>query len=61
MKHIIFDFDGTLTEGKGNIWKNLYKTLGYSVEKGSKYKKDLVIKSMGFIIEYSINACMCSI
>ena len=42
MKHIIFDFDGTLTEGKGNIWKNLYKTLGYSVEKGSKYKKDLV-------------------
>ena len=42
MKHIIFDFDGTLTEGKGNIWKNLYKTLGYSVETGSKYKKDLV-------------------
>ena len=42
MKHIIFDFDGTLTEGKGNIWKNIYKTLGYSVEKGSKYKNDLV-------------------
>ncbi|MBO7219378.1 MAG: haloacid dehalogenase-like hydrolase [Clostridia bacterium] len=41
MKHIIFDFDGTLTKSKGNIWKNLYKTLGYSVDSGSKYKKDL--------------------
>ena len=41
MKHIIFDFDGTLTEGKGNVWKNIYKTLGYSVGPNSKYKKDL--------------------
>ena len=42
MKHIVFDFDGTLTKGKGNIWKNIYKTLGYSVDNGSRYKRELM-------------------
>lgn len=41
MKHIIFDFDGTLTMSKGNIWKRLYQVLGYSVDSGSRYKEDL--------------------
>ena len=29
MKAVIFDFDGTLTEKKGNLWKRIWKELDW--------------------------------
>ena len=37
MKAVIFDFDGTLTEKQGNLWKKIWKTLGYDVGAESYY------------------------
>lgn len=37
MKTVIFDFDGTLTKKDQNIWKMLWKELGYSTDKTSLY------------------------
>ena len=42
-KAVIFDYDGTLTDGKyPNIYKSLYQTLGYATDKSSKYYQDYV-------------------
>ena len=35
MKTIIFDFDGTLTKKHQNVWKYLWKELGYNTGKNS--------------------------
>lgn len=37
MKAVIFDFDGTLTEKKGNLWKRIWKELGYDIGPESYY------------------------
>lgn len=37
MKAIVFDFDGTLTEKKGNLWKRIWKDLGYDIGPDSYY------------------------
>ena len=37
MKFVIFDFDGTLTERDQNVWKDLWKLLGYPTDKNSPY------------------------
>ncbi len=37
MKAVVFDFDGTLTEKHGNLWKKIWQTLGYEVGLGSYY------------------------
>ena len=31
MKAVIFDFDGTLTERRGNLWKRIWKELGHDI------------------------------
>ena len=37
MKAVIFDFDGTLTEKKGNLWKRIWKELGWDTGPDSYY------------------------
>ncbi len=37
MKAVVFDFDGTLTEKKGNLWKRIWKELGHRVDEDSYY------------------------
>ena len=37
MKAVIFDFDGTLTEKKGNLWKRIWKELGHDIGPDSYY------------------------
>lgn len=37
MKAVIFDFDGTLTEKKGNLWKRIWKELGLDTGPDSYY------------------------
>ena len=37
MKAVIFDFDGTLTKRNGNLWKKIWKDLGYDVGPNSYY------------------------
>lgn len=37
MKAVIFDFDGTLTEKKGNLWKKIWQSLGYDIGLNSYY------------------------
>lgn len=37
MKTVIFDFDGTLTHRSPNIWKAIWKSLGYSIDKDSYF------------------------
>ena len=37
MKAVIFDFDGTLTEKKGNLWKKIWQSLGYDIGPDSYY------------------------
>ena len=37
MKAVIFDFDGTLTEKKGNLWKRIWKELGHDTGPDSYY------------------------
>ena len=37
MPAIVFDFDGTLTYDSPNIWKRLWKDLGYSTGTGSYF------------------------
>lgn len=37
MKAVIFDFDGTLTEKKGNLWKRIWQSLGYDIGSDSYY------------------------
>ncbi len=37
MKAIVFDFDGTLTQKNGNLWKKIWKELGYDVGQNSYY------------------------
>ena len=37
MKAVIFDFDGTLTEKKGNLWKRIWKDLGHDIGPDSYY------------------------
>jgi len=39
MKAVIFDFDGTLTQKNGNLWKEIWQELGYSVEPNSYYRE----------------------
>lgn len=39
MKAIIFDFDGTLTDKNGNVWKDIWKNLGYDTGKESYYSE----------------------
>jgi len=39
MKAVIFDFDGTLTEKRGNLWKKIWSTLGYEIGEGSYYMR----------------------
>lgn len=36
-KAIIFDFDGTLTKDSPNIWKQIWKTLGYDMSRDSYF------------------------
>ncbi len=38
MKAVIFDFDGTLTTSRYNLWKDIWRRLGYDVGEGSYYK-----------------------
>lgn len=37
MKAVIFDFDGTLTERCGNLWKRIWKELGHDIGPDSYY------------------------
>lgn len=37
MKAVIFDFDGTLTEKRGNLWKKIWQSLGYNIDPDSYY------------------------
>lgn len=37
MKAVIFDFDGTLTVKRGNLWKRIWKELGYDIGPDSYY------------------------
>ena len=37
MKAVIFDFDGTLTEKRGNLWRNIWNMLGYDTGSDSYY------------------------
>ena len=37
MKAVIFDFDGTLTEKKGNLWKKIWQSLSYDIGLDSYY------------------------
>ena len=37
MKAVIFDFDGTLTEKDGNIWRKIWMELGFGTDKNSLY------------------------
>ncbi len=37
MKAVIFDFDGTLTQKQGNLWKKIWINLGYDVSAESYY------------------------
>lgn len=37
MKAVVFDFDGTLTEKKGNFWEKIWKGLGYDIGPNSYY------------------------
>ena len=37
MKAVVFDFDGTLTEKKGNLWKKIWQELGYDIGPDSYY------------------------
>lgn len=37
IKHVIFDFDGTLTKKKGNFWREIWNRLQYSTDKNSYY------------------------
>ena len=39
MKVVIFDFDGTLTEKDGNIWRKIWRKLGYPTDENSIYSK----------------------
>ena len=41
MKAVFFDFDGTLTYKTPNIWKSIWQKLGYDVNDGSEYKRQL--------------------
>lgn len=41
MKAVFFDFDGTLTYKGPNIWKSIWQKLGYDVNDGSEYKRQL--------------------
>ena len=38
MKAVIFDFDGTLTEKHGNLWRKIWERLGYETGEGSYYR-----------------------
>jgi len=38
MRVVIFDFDGTLTEKNGNLWKKIWSKLGYDIGEGSYYR-----------------------
>ena len=37
MKIVVFDFDGTLTEKRGNLWRKIWQELGYDVGPSSYY------------------------
>jgi len=37
MKAVIFDFDGTLTQKNGNLWKKIWQELGYDIGPDSYY------------------------
>ena len=39
MNTFIFDFDGTLTEKDGNIWRKIWSKLGYETNENSLYSK----------------------
>ncbi len=39
MPAIMFDFDGTITQGSPNIWKEIWIDLGYDTGQGSYYSK----------------------
>jgi len=51
MKAIIFDFDGTLTKGGDNIWKAMWKYLGYDIGQGSLYRQ-LFIRFLSHDIDH---------
>ncbi len=38
MKAVVFDFDGTLTEKNGNLWRKIWAFLGYETGEGSYYR-----------------------
>lgn len=38
MKAVFFDFDGTLTEKHGNLWRKIWEYLGYETGEGSYYR-----------------------
>lgn len=38
MKTIFFDFDGTLTQESANIWKSIWRKLGYDIGSDSYYR-----------------------
>ena len=41
MKAVFFDFDGTLTQKSGNIWRSIWSALGYELGEGSEYRQQL--------------------
>lgn len=41
MKAVFFDFDGTLTYKSPNIWKEIWRVLGFSLGKGSEHQTQL--------------------
>lgn len=43
MKHIVFDFDGTLTKNSPNIWREIWTSLGYDTGKGSDYSRFFIM------------------
>ena len=43
MKHIVFDFDGTLTKYSPNIWREIWESLGYDTKGGSYYARYFIM------------------
>ena len=39
MKAVFFDFDGTLTHRRANVWKSIWQMFDYDISEGSYYRK----------------------
>ena len=39
MKAVFFDFDGTLTHRRANVWKSIWQMFDYDISEGSYYRQ----------------------